>query len=290
MNKQKRHTLVMNFDENLISKFNGENIIITTDTFNLLNRTYDVVNQNNKLVNVTVYFQGALTSIKILENWTKIPMCLYVSSLGSYRMFFHMLPILRQMNIKVFLSAQSNQNLIDIQMMSSLGIFTGVYFSEKGVAWDKMKELALYAQHSKSQHAPIEPFQYISTKYKAEETLDFNAIYYNDPTQFLHIDSEGKVALTYHLLKEGKFALDNFQQINTLKDNEEYAAFTTAWQRHFLEKTTCSYCPAWRICMGKFENQIDEEKSCQQVFADLMDGAEIHQEQHKRKPEKVWQL
>jgi radical SAM protein with 4Fe4S-binding SPASM domain len=290
MNNQKRHTLVLNFDENLISKFNGEEIIITTDSFNLLNRTYDVVNQQNKLLNVTVFFQGAFTSIKFLENWAKIPLAIYVSSLGSYRMFFHMLPLLRKMNLRIFLPASNNQNLIDVQMIASLGMFSGIYFDKKAVDWDKMKELGLYAQFSKSQHAPIEPFHHISTKYNSEEKLDFNTVYYNDPTQFLHINSEGKVALTNPLLKEEKYVLDSFQKINTLKDTEEYNNYTTAWQRHFLEKTTCSYCPAWKICLGKFEDTIDEQKSCQQFFIEIMDGAEIHKEQHKRKPEKVWQL
>ena len=280
----------MNFDENLISKFNGENILITSDSFNLLNRTYDVVNQNNKLVNVTVYTQSALTSIKFLENWNRIPLALYLPSMGSYRMFFHMLPVLRQMNLRIYLPVSNNQNIIDVQMMASLGIFAGIYFDKKPINWEKVKELAFYSQYSKSQHAPVEPFHHISSKYKSDETLDFNAVYYNDPNQFLHINNEGKVALTYQLLKEGKFALESYLQINTLKENEDFVNYNTAWQRHFLDKTTCSYCPAWRICMGKFESSIDAEKSCQQLFVEVLEGAENHQEKNKRKPEKVWQL
>jgi len=284
-----RHTLVLNFDEKLISKFKGENIIITSDSFNLLNRTYDVVNKENKLQNVTVYFQGALTSIKFLENWKKIPLAVYVNSVGSYRMLFHMLPVIRPMNLKIFLPASNRQSLIDCQTLSSLGIYTGIYFNKKEIDWDKIRELGMYAMFSKTQHAPIEPFQHISTRYKPEEPLDFNAVYYNDPKRYLHLNSEGKVALTYHHLLEGKFALDAYEKISTLKDNEDYNKYITAHQRHFLEKTVCASCPAWRVCMGKFENMIDEEKSCQQFMLEVMDGAEVHQEQHKRKPEKVWQ-
>lgn len=290
MKNKKRHTLVLNFDENIISKFNNEDIIITTDSFNLLNRMYDVVNKQNKLQNVTIYYSGALTSIKFLENWKKIPLAIYVNSLGSYRMLFHMLPIIRQMNLRIFLSASGKQNLTDIQMLSSLGIFTGVYFNNKEIDWEKLRELGTYAQFAKTKHAPIEPFQYISSKYVPEETLDFNAVYYNDPKNFLHINSEGKVALTYYHLIEGKFIFDNYQDISKIEENEEYNNYITAYQRHFLEKTVCAACPAWRICMGKFEKMIDEEKSCQQFFSDVMEGAEIHQEQHKRKPEKIWQL
>jgi len=286
MNINRKQTLVLKFDEKLISKLNGEDIIITTDNFNLLNRTFDVVNEENKLNNITVYYDGALTSIKFLENWKKIPLTIYVTGLGSHRMFFHMLGALRQMNLRIFLPSNVKQSFLDAQILSSLGVLSGIYFNSPKMDWDKVKDLQMYDIYAKTSHAPIEPFHYVAANYKGDERLDFNAVYYNDPTKYLHVNSDGKVALTMDDLKNQNYALDDLKQINTLKDNEQYIKLTTAWQQHFLDKSVCSFCPAWRICLGKFSETIDENKECQTTMMELLEGAEIHQKQHKKKPAK----
>jgi len=286
MNINNRQTLVIGFDEKLISRLNGENIIVTTNNFNALNRIKNVVNESNKLNNITVFYDGVLTSIRFLEDWKNIPLTIYVSSLGSYRMLFHMMSALRDMSIKIFLPASNKQSYIDVQTLSSLGILAGIYFNNKNVSWDKFKDLEVYALYAKTNHAPIEPFQYVFANFKGQVRLDFGGLYYNDPNKYLHVNGDGKVALTMHDLINNNFALDSLNDVNQLKDNEEYIKLTTAWQQHFLNKTVCSFCPTWRICLGKFIETVDANKECESFFIELLEGVENIEKQQKKKNQK----
>ncbi len=276
--KNNRQTLVTRFEEKLIAKLENENIIITTDNFNFINKYYDVVNKQNKLNNITVYYDGALTSIRFLETWKHIPLVLYVNSIGSHRMFFHLMPILRQMNVRIFLSNQTPQNFVDLQIMASLGICSGIYFSTTKMDWNKFADLQTYAIYSKNKHAAVEPFNFILSNYKRESRLDFNTVYYNDPQKFLHLNAEGQIALNADDLKAGKFVLENISLIDSLPDNQDYIKETTKWQQHFLDKTHCAECLAWRICLGKFVETIDDQKSCANTMTELLDGVEHHQQ------------
>ena len=233
---------------------------------------------------------GSLASVPFHEKWRGIPLALFVSEIGAFKEVMGKLPLLRDLNIRIFLSTDNKENCTGLHILASLGIDCGVSFGEKEIDWEAMNDLMTYSIYGKVNHASIEPFQFIARNYNPARLTDLSSVYFDNPYTYIHIDKNENIALTANDLKEGKFILKGIENVHKIFEDEKYQEALNAWQKFLLKENGCAYCQAWRICIGKFSESADKNPGCRQFFTDLMEAADhFISVQQKNKRKEVWQ-
>ena len=217
-------------DVDLVAEFESETIVVETGKIEMIKSIYEAVQAKNHLYCIKLHVNRNITSILWDEAWEKIPMVVYPQGLGAVRDLVEMLPVLKKMNVKFFFDAAQEQNYEAVQILSSLGIYCGMVISENA-DWEKLTDLMYYALCGKAPHAPVEPFQYIYDMYERNRLVDYGRVYLS--TEALRAQS------------------------------------TQSWQRFFYEATPCAACPAWRICIGKYEH-LENKTKCQTFTIELL--------------------
>ena len=272
------HILVSNFNIPLINKFKGKAFVIKTNNLDEIPKINHLVNEHNKLHCIALNHQGALSTMRVSEKWEGIPIHIFAHRFGNFMQFIEQRTIYHKLSVRVFLSSEIESNYKDLQILSSLGIECGVYFSDKAIQWDKLGDLMYYAAYGKVQHAGIEPFDFLIKKFEYNSPIDFSNVYFENPQQYLHISDDGKIALSAIDLHIGKFISEDLNEIDNIEQNELYKKHLNNWQNYFMNLGDCSCCPAWRICLGKFHKLEDKKTTCQPLFNDLMEAAELFYE------------
>ena len=287
----RNHILVCPFDENLIRKFHNQRLVIILSDFDQIQNAHKLVNEcQNSLHCLVIYHNGSLASVPFHETWKGIPLALFVSEIGAFKEFMGRLPLLRDLNIRIFLSTDNKENYTSLHILASLGIDCGINFGEKEIDWEAMNDLMTYSIYGKVNHASIEPFQFIAGNYDPSRINDFSSVYFDNPQSYLHIDKDENIALTAKDMQDGKFILKGIENICKIFEDEKYEEAINAWQEFFLKENGCAYCQAWRICIGKFSVSADENPGCRQFFTDLMEASDhFISVQHKNKRKEVWQ-
>ena len=257
---------------NLLAQLKNKTIIVETNNIEIVKQIKNAVQANNKLFYIKLNINQTIISIPFKEEWQEIPLVIYPENLGLVRDLVGLLPILRKLNIKFFLDGAIEQNYEASQILSSLGIYSGIVINENA-NWERLTDLMYYALCGKSTHAPIEPFQYAYDMYERNTLVDYNTVYFNNPTKFLYVSDDGQVAFSKQHLEEKKFFLDNIEKINELDENIEYQKYIKSWQKFFYEPTQCAACTAWRICMGKYAG-LENINVCQDFSTDLLNVIE----------------
>jgi hypothetical protein len=172
----------------------------------------------------------------------------------------------------------------DLRILSSLLIPCGIVLREARPDWESLRELLSYAVYSQVPHAPIEPFHFVISNHASCKKIDFNSIYFDDPSRFLHIDKHGHVALSRKELDRGDHVLNDLERLGEIQNCPSYVYRLNAWRELFLKPNGCAYCPGWRFCLGKYEAFADNE--CQEFFNEWLEAAEYYQRK-QAKPDDV---
>lgn len=252
---------------NLLAQLKNKSIVVETNTIEMIEQIKNAVQTNNSLFCIKLNINRAITSIPLKEEWQEIPLVIYPQSLGLVRDLVALLPVLKKLNVKFFLDGAIERNYEAVQILSSFGIYSGMVIT-KYAYWEKLTDLMYYAICSKIAHAPIEPFQYVYDMYERNTLVDYGTVYFNNPTKFLYIGNDGRVAFSKQHLEGRKFFLNNVNEINELEDNKDYLQYIKSWQKFFYEPTQCAACAAWRICLGKYAD-LEDKIGCQNFTTDL---------------------
>lgn len=282
------HILVCPYSEKLISKLKGRALVVRTNKFQDISHVYYMVNRDNKLHCVLIKSKDSLSSIAFQEDWKDIPIALYVSGLGSFRGMVNKLPVLKQLNIRVFISADKKKNFTDLRILSSLGVPCGLVFGEKKVNWDAVNDLMCYAIYGKVPHSPIEPFYFAASNYNPNKYVDLRSVYFENPKRYLHVNEEEHIFLSSQELIDGHYIENRLAMLDSITQNDEYKKRLNLWQTFFLESDGCAYCQGWRVCLGMFSSQSKENPGCKSFFSDLMDAADYFHSMENIKGE-LWQ-
>jgi hypothetical protein len=180
------------------------------------------------------------------------------------------------LDLRLFLPGTS-ENLLALRLAASLGVPGGVELVE-AVDWTALSDLATYALLGLVPHAPISPFAEIADRYVATGRTDFGHVYLDDPTRYLHLDAEGRVALGAADLAAGRFVAERPEDL-ALQDHPAYRERVEGWRTLFLEPDGCAWCPGFRICLGRLRGLGE---GCAAFCEDLMDVVERHQDRRKR--------
>jgi len=191
-----------------------------------------------------------ITKIDFQEEWRELNLVIYAEGLGKVRDLIGLLPVIKRLNLKFFLNGAKKESYEAVQILSSLGVYSGIVINEKA-DWEKLTDLMYYALCGRVPHAPIEPFQYVYDMYQRNILVDYGVLY-----------SVNLCALCDSVLK------------NQHKDTKNTEKHRENWQRFFYEPTACAACAGWRICLGKYES-LKNKSGCQQFTTEWLNLIEI---------------
>jgi len=197
-----------------------------------------------------------ITSISFKEEWKNTPVVIYPNGLGKVRDLVGLLPEIKNLNVKFFLDGSKEENYEAVQILSSLGVYSGIVMDEK-TDWERLTDLMYYALCGKVPHAPIEPFQFVYEMYNRNRLVDYGRVYFEETNGLSDADE-------LYLTTKNTMEPQSAQRLKTS---------VGGWQRFFYESTECAACEGWRICMGKYAEMTDKT-GCQKFMTEWLNTIE----------------
>lgn len=233
----------------------------------------DVALSGNELICVIVESDLPVDDIPFSEDWKEIPIHLRCPSMGRFGNLVRHLDLIRQLKLTIYLPCTTD-NLTSLRILASVGIPCGVMFGDGEPDWESLADLMTYALLERTPHAPVEPFAFIADHYDPARYSEWGTVYFDDPRQFLHLGTTGRVAASPDDLHAGRFLADAVTELETTVKPDVITAKRNEWRRRFLEVHPCSVCEGWRVCRGKFASAGSPSAGCSMFFAELMDVVE----------------
>lgn len=272
-----KHSLVIPFEPKLISSLQNYEVVVKTSNGDKIVDAYRWAHRPGlKLRNIWFTPGIPVSFVELQENWKSIPIALFTEQLGDLKIFLQKKRIFTTLNIRIFLSNSIKRNYTDLQILSSLGIHCGIYFDGKSTDWDSMNDLMHYSVYGKAGHAPVEPFHYIVSNYTTGKITNFDAMYFDDPEIFLHLDEEMNIALSSSDLAMNKFIGKGRDDLENIHENPTFLKKKQDWQQHFLQPNDCASCRSWRVCGGKFADCLELNPGCENFFTEMMNASDYH--------------
>lgn len=282
--------IVCPFDHALIRRFSEREICVRVDDPAMIPGAEAMVKEsNNRLVCVILDSGKAVDEIELKEEWKDIPIALMASSMGKFRNVARNVPLMRKLNLRVFLPYNS-ENLTGIRILASVGVPCCIVLESAGIHWEDLADLMTYAVLEGAPHAPIEPFSYIARHYEPGDYTEWGAAYFEDPGRFLHLDAMGQVALSRRELLDGEF-IGHIDDVESSSGCPAVEGRAGEWKNVFIENGPCSGCQGFRVCLGKFMKDKGDPRACSGFFSEMMEAVEQYLAQNTAGRETpVWQL
>ena len=200
-----------------------------------------------------------------------IPLAVVAPSLGRFRDLARHLDRLRTLNLRVYLPCGQPGNLAGLRILSSVGVHCCADFRKGGTDWEALADLATYAVLERTPHAAMEPFAFMAANYPASHRLDWGRVWFDDPRHFLHLDGNGRVALSQAELAEGRFVAHSLDEIQAPAEFPPIRERLRSWRTYFVDGHPCAFCGGWRLCLGKFSRDPAAPGGCAEFFLEMID-------------------
>lgn len=233
---------------------------------------------------------ASLETIDINPLWRQTPVILYINRLGQFRNVHNKLGLLRQLNVIVIFTAPEKQACKDAQILASLGIHSGIQLRPDSELGEEILDLIAYSFYGTMPHAGIEPFTTIEKYYDGESYVSPSIAEFINPERYIHIDSDFNLAFSEKDLKQGNILAEKYPHLRTEEFAEASESYSLKWQELFINSHKCTYCPAFRICMGYFNQDGEENINCCKVMSELLDAIEFHKTRLQQNNKKTCQL
>lgn len=269
--------LVCPLDEDLYFRLGAESSIVpVVHSVQFVGRAAEAVRQAGAHLHcIWVRESASLARLQFSPQWESIPIALEVPEMGRFTEVRPLLEPLRRMNLRVYLPTTDRENYSALRILSSMGVETGVVFDPEGLDWDLTADLMTYTLFGRRPHAPVAPFSSLIGRWKPTERVLFGQHHFDHPEVYLHLDGEGRVALSQRDLAEDRFVAASVEELDGAPDgNERYRAERMRWREFFLKAEGCSCCPGWRLCGGAFAGRREADPRCGEFFREWMDGLE----------------
>lgn len=263
-----------------------------------INNLDDVVNIQKHLDETTkldafIYRDeyASLEAIDINPAWGDTPVILYINRLGQFRNIHQKIELLKSLNVIVIFTSTGNQACKDAQILSSLGIHSGIEFTPDSQLNESVLDLMTYAFYGTMPHADIEPFSTIEKYYDGESYVSPALAEFINPERYIHIDKDLNLAFSHADLKAGRFLPEKYPYLKTEEFAESAEKESLKWQEWFVDSHECTFCPAFRVCMGYFcnaENKVNGH--CKEVMTELLESIEFHKLRIQQNNKKKCQL
>lgn len=278
---------VVPYDEGLFGLLKGRKLVVRTSDVRDIPRITKLV-QENELHCIDLITDEELSEIDFEDGWGRFPLAVTVNSPGNITKLLYNIERLRECNLKIYFQPDRSFNYTAVQIIASLGITAGIRITpDKPADWDAANDLLHYAAYSQGSHAPVEPFDYVLTRYAPQEFTYMTTPFFENPLKYLHLNEKIETALSERDIREGRFVAVGHEELKGIATSDAYTEALNAWQRLFLENSACSFCPAWRVCQGIHRHACEHEPGCSRFFQDLNEAADHHYA--RREETKVWQ-
>lgn len=277
--------------ESLLQKFKGLSVALKMNSCEHLAAGVENVRKSgNTLFCVILESDRPLADLEFADHHQGIPLAVRVPALGSFRDLAKHLDRLRSLNLRVYLSCDHADNLVGLRILSSVGIHGCADFRRGRTDWEYLADLATYALLGQAPHAAIEPFTFIAANYNSCKYLEWGRVTFDDPLHFLHLDEDGRVALSSAELAEHRFVAASPGEIEAPEAFPPIRERIWSWRHYFTDRHACASCAGWRICLGKFSDSLSENAGCAEFFMEMIDLVHQHRALNVTPQERpIWQ-
>lgn len=287
-------TLVCPDAPRLIERLRGRTLAVRVDGPEAIaGASLRVRSSDNQLLCVICDVPQPLADLDLRDDWDGVPIALGVPETGRFRDLAPAIPRLRDLDLRVYLAANRPDNLVAMRLLSSLGVPCCATFDRGAPDWAALTDLMTYALLCSLPHGPIDPFEHIAEHYEPSGATEWGATCFEDPRCYLHLDEQGRVALTRQELLAGVVVAEDADEIVDVADLASHPALgdrTARRLRLFEQNHPCARCPGWRVCLGTFADSAGSEPGCAAFFTEMMDVIDQRRDQRARDPEPIkWQ-
>lgn len=273
----------------LLKHLQGKKVVFRIGSIDLIPGTVDLGQKyDTHIHSLIVLSKVPVADVSFAKEYRDLPVALFSPRLGRFRDLVPRLQILKQMNIRIYLPFDTDQNISGLRILSSLGIASTAVLKHPNIDWERLSDLMVYALLGIVPRAPIDPFQYLADRYSPNARNDFSAVYFDDPSRYVHVDDNGHIALSSRELADRKFIADSISELHFLTENRLYLDRLESWRRFFLQTEGCAFCEAWRICLGKFNSNNGLDHGCSVFFKEFLETIEQYRSLKVKKAE-LWQ-
>lgn len=265
-------TIVCPGSDSLLQSFTGFSVTLRLKSCDHIGPGVEKVwKSGNTLNGVIVESDRPLADIELDDHRQGIPLAVMAPSLGHFRHLAKHLDRLRNLSLRVYLPCDHPDNLASLRILSSVGIHCCADFRPGRTDWESLADLATYALLGRVPHAAIEPFVFMAANYHSSQYIDWGRVTFDDPRYFLHLDEAGRVALSQAELDEKRFVAHRLSEIGTPEEFPPIRERLQSWKHYFADNHPCASCAGWKICHGKFSDDLTRKPGCSEFFMDLID-------------------
>jgi hypothetical protein len=278
------------FDPTLLRRFTGAAVVVRVDR---PARVADAVaaaeDSGNALFCVILDSACPLDQIEFGDDLKDTPLAVRAPSLGKFRNLVRHLDRLKRLDLRVHLPCDRAGNITGLRILSSVGLRGCAVIGNGKTDWEALADLMTYAVLEPVPHASIEPFATIAARYDPQACLDWGGVQFEDPSRFLHMDRQGRIALSRRELEESKFIAQDLSELSGQAQHPAVRERLDAGRRMFAENHPCASCAGWKVCLGKFAATAAEDRGCEALFAEMIAAALQRQAAKSCDPEpKPW--
>lgn len=277
-------TFVAPFHPPLFPRLAGKRVVLVVDRADLVCQVPQVVG-DHKLDLACVYLrqQNREFALEIDAGWGGLRLALEMPPPLRFSALFPYLETLAQLNVRLYIDGAAPGALPTTRILASLGYSCCVVLSREKAPqldWDALKDLAVYALYPPQPHGEIDPFAYVARRGDEHGFVDPRGVYFDDPSQYVHVDEEGRLSLCAADQRARVFLDEPIEEQAQVRESAAYQDAMDAWKGVFVEPNPCARCEGWRVCQGLFA-PTDGQPRCQDVFREVLEGAEHTLERQK---------
>lgn len=284
------HVLVTNYSWPIEEKLKGHAILVHVncleDISNIIKHTTETT-QIHGFVYTDKY--ASLETIDINPEWSNYAVFLYINRLGQFRNVQEKISNLRSLNVIVVFTGPEHQATVDAQILSSLGIHTGISLNPDSPLDESVLDLITYNFYSMMPHGEIEPFSTMERYYDGESYVNPKLAKFENPLRYIYVDKDLHLAFSREDLDKGVFFGQGLEEIANLSSSEVVEKKMNEWQEMFIEPHPCTFCPAFRVCMGYFEEQRETGR-CRKFMTELLESIEFSKKKSQNNKRERCQL
>jgi hypothetical protein len=283
-------SIVCPLEGTLLNSFHERTVVVRiNDPKQIAEAAAQVRESGNSLVGVIIDSATPFDRVEFGENLPDVPIAVMAPAWGKFRRLAGRLNQLRELDLQVYLPADNPDNLVGLRVLSSVGIPACAVLGDGPKNWEALADLMTFAVLERTPHAAIEPFAFIASHYDPSSPCEWESIYFDDPRHFLHLDVRGRVALSYAELLEQRFIAQSISEIGSEKATLAIRERLQDWRRFFLNNHPCASCRGWRICRGRFAEELPQNQGCAAFFEEMLEVARQYQaHRNKVDGERMW--
>lgn len=277
-----RHTIVSRYDWPLEEGLKGHCICVLVsrpeDIMRIKKHLHETTQVNGFIVDAP---EASLESMEINPEWGETPVVLKLNRLGKFGNVCDKLNLMKRMNVTLIFCGNVAQNCTDATIVASLGLHTGIEFRPDMELPEELMDLVTYNFYNRVPHGRIEPFATMHEEFSNDTYVSPLMAQLRNPDRYIHVDKEGR--LSFYPLREGEEGFD--RGLDKLYEISSHPAIEEAkhsWQQMFIDSHPCTFCPAFRVCMGFFAEQ-SESGRCREVMNEVLEGLEFMNESNQKK-------